>query len=206
MVTSRPRRKKSFFPSSPSSSPMCSESVGCDEWILFAARLKLFSRATARNTSSWRSVISGFPYSQNPNYVLDPIAPTGVLQLQTPKGGPHDLSPLSVPEDRLRQLPVRLRGRRRLRCGGSTARDRALPRGGRAEVHADHAHLRDACPGRSPFRGPSSRGCDGSPRPLPSVRAGQVPSCRDRGWLGPRSGERAPLDPPHARAYARQRL
>src|SRR5712691_9232222 len=180
MVTSRPRRKKSFFPSSPSSSPMCSESVGCDEWILFAARLKLFSRATARNTSSWRSVISGFPYSQNPNYVLDPIAPTGVLQLQTPKGGPHDLSPLSVPEDRLRQLPVRLRGRRRLRCGGSTARDRALPRGGRAEVHADHPHLRNTCPGRSPFWRPPSCRRDRSTSALPPIRPSRIPSCRRR--------------------------
>jgi hypothetical protein len=41
---------------------MCSESVGWDEWIFFAAKLKLFSLATARKTSSCRSVISGFPY------------------------------------------------------------------------------------------------------------------------------------------------
>src|SRR5439155_21929167 len=99
----------------------CSESVGCDEWIFFAARLKLFSRATARNTSSWRNVISGFPYALNPKFVLDPIAQAGVSQAQNLKGGRYDLPPLPVTEDGLRQLPVWLRGRRLLRCGGSTA-------------------------------------------------------------------------------------
>src|SRR5206468_11800178 len=100
---------------------MCSESVGWDEWILFAARLKLFSLATARKTSSCRSVISGFPYAQNPKIVLDPIAPSGVRQAQNLKGGPHDFSSLPVAEDRLCQLPVWLSWRSVLRCGGSTA-------------------------------------------------------------------------------------
>src|SRR6266496_2127312 len=52
-------------------------------------------------------------------------------------GGPlHDLPTVSLSQNRLRQLPLRLRGRSQLRCGGSTARDRVLRRGGRREEHA----------------------------------------------------------------------
>src|SRR5215471_13498431 len=171
----RPLRKKSGLPSSLSSSLMCSESVGCDEWIFFAARLKLFSRATARKTSSWRSVI-GFTYAQIPNFVLDPIAPLGVLQAQTRKEAPHDLPSLPVAEDRLRQLSVRLSGRSLLRCGGSTARHRALSRSRRSEIDEDHAHLGDARSGRPRVGRSAPRGGDRLPGDLSQVRAGGVRS------------------------------
>src|SRR5690349_3569111 len=46
---------------------------------------------------------------------------------------PHDLPPVPRSEDRLRELSVRLRRRSCLRCGGSTARHRALHRSGRPE-------------------------------------------------------------------------
>src|SRR5215831_5737238 len=202
----RPRRKKSCLPSSPSSSLMCSESVGCDEWIFFAARLKLFSRATARKTSSCRKVISGFPYAQIPNFVLDPIAPPGVLQAQNQKGGRHDLPSLPVAEDRLRQLSVRLSGRSLLRCGGSTARHRALSRSHRSEIDEDHAHLRDSRPGRSRVRSPAARRRDRSASDLSQVGARGVPSPRRRRRGAPRARQRGALDPSHARTHTGQHV
>src|SRR5215510_4321512 len=56
----------------------------------------------------------------------------------------NDFSAVPLAQDRVRELPARLKRRSQLRCGGSTARHRAVPRGGRAEEHADHAHFRDA--------------------------------------------------------------
>src|SRR5262249_32614434 len=58
----------------------------------------------------------------------------------------NDLPSLPLAQDWLRQLPARLKRRSQLRCGGSTARHRAVPRRGIAEEHADHAHFRDPRP------------------------------------------------------------
>src|SRR6266436_5826380 len=49
----------------------------------------------------------------------------------------HDLPPFPLAQDRLRQLPAWLKRRSQLRCGGSTARHRAVPRRRRPEEHAD---------------------------------------------------------------------
>src|SRR6267378_4853111 len=62
---------------------------------------------------------------------------------------PHDLPSFPLAQDRLRELRARLKRCSQLRCGGSTARHRAVPRRRRPEEHADQPHHRDARPGRS---------------------------------------------------------
>src|SRR5947209_3590820 len=56
---------------------------------------------------------------------------------------PHDLPPFPLAQDRLRELRARLKRRSQLRCGGSTARHRAVSRGRRAKEHANQPHHRD---------------------------------------------------------------
>src|SRR5258708_39982814 len=55
----------------------------------------------------------------------------------------HDLPPFPLAQDRLRELRARLKRRSQLRCGGSTARHRALSRSSGAEEHAGQSHHRD---------------------------------------------------------------
>src|SRR5260370_41190094 len=73
---------------------------------------------------------------------------------------PRDLPPLPLSEARLRELRARLKRRSQLRCGGSTAGYRALPRSGGSEEHAGQSHPRDPRAGRSRFGRPAARRSD----------------------------------------------
>src|SRR5262249_34264144 len=83
----------------------------------------------------------------------------------------NDFPSLPLAEDRLRQPPARLKRRSQLRCGGSTARHRAVSGRGRAEEHAHHAHFRDARPGRPRLGSPPPG--DGDRRAHPHASGGR---------------------------------
>src|SRR5438874_11591110 len=77
-----------------------------------------------------------------------------------PQEVPHDLPSFPLAQDRLRELRARLKRRSQLRCGGSTARRRAVPRGGGSEEHAGQSHHRDPRAGRSRLGRPAARRSD----------------------------------------------
>src|SRR5205814_4398968 len=72
-----------------------------------------------------------------------------VRRYHKPQEVPHDLPSFPLAQDRLRELRARLKRRSQLRCGGSTARHRAVSRGGGAKEHAGQPHHRDPRAGRS---------------------------------------------------------
>src|SRR5262245_963447 len=118
----------------------------------------------------------------------------------------NDFPSVPLAQDRLRQLPARLKRRSQLRCGGSTARHRAVPRGGRAEEHADHAHFRDARPGGSCL-GSSASGADdwGEDSDAPGGRrAFWLRAASGRG--GARGRKRQGHRPGHTWPYTGQRV
>src|SRR5207249_8566519 len=69
----------------------------------------------------------------------------------------HDFPSFPLAQDRVRELRARLKWRSQLRCGGSTARHRAVSRGGGAKEHAGQPHHRDPRAGRSRLGRPPTR-------------------------------------------------